>query len=125
MKERGVCWWYFRPGVNLPRACSPLASPAEVHQPNYTGDQKITGSFTGNQTSPVTKDHRLPKFTGDKRFTGDQEITGNFNGDQKITGNLTIYGIVFSMFTVWHGLFSLVLMFPRLRIEAPPLSTVQ
>ena len=26
----------------------------------------------------------------------------------------------FSMFTVWHGLFSLVLMFPGLRIEAPP-----
>ena len=25
----------------------------------------------------------------------------------------------------WHGLFSLVLMFPGLRIEAPPLSTVQ
>ena len=29
------------------------------------------------------------------------------------------------MFTVWHGLFSLVLMFPMLRIEASPLSTVQ
>ena len=29
------------------------------------------------------------------------------------------------MFTVWHGLFSLVLDFPGLRIEAPALSTVQ
>ena len=29
------------------------------------------------------------------------------------------------MFTDWHGLFSLVLTFPGLRIEAPPLSTVQ
>ena len=29
------------------------------------------------------------------------------------------------MFTVWHGLFILVIVFPRLRIEAPPLSTVQ
>ena len=29
------------------------------------------------------------------------------------------------MFTVWHGFFSLVLMFLRLRIEAPLLSTVQ
>ena len=29
------------------------------------------------------------------------------------------------MFTVWHGLFSLVLIFPGLRIEAPPPSTVQ
>ena len=29
------------------------------------------------------------------------------------------------MFTVWQGLFSLVLMFLGLRIEAPPLSTVQ
>ena len=29
------------------------------------------------------------------------------------------------MFTAWHGLFSLVLMFSGLRIEAPPLSTVQ
>ena len=29
------------------------------------------------------------------------------------------------MFTVWHGLFSLVLMFSGLRIEAPPLFTVQ
>ena len=28
------------------------------------------------------------------------------------------------MFTVWHGLFSLVLMFLRLTIEALPLSTV-
>ena len=31
----------------------------------------------------------------------------------------------FAMFTVWHGLFSLTLMFPRLRIEVPSLSTVQ
>ena len=29
------------------------------------------------------------------------------------------------MFTVWHGLFSLVFVFPGLRIGAPPLSTVQ
>ena len=29
------------------------------------------------------------------------------------------------MFIVWHGLFSLVLMFSELRIEAPPLSTVE
>ena len=29
------------------------------------------------------------------------------------------------MFTVWHELFSLVLMFPSLKIEAPPPSTVQ
>ena len=29
------------------------------------------------------------------------------------------------MFTVWHGLLSLVLMFSRLKIEALPLSTVQ
>ena len=29
------------------------------------------------------------------------------------------------MFTVWHGLFSLVLLFLRLRIETLPLSTVQ
>ena len=29
------------------------------------------------------------------------------------------------MFTVWHGLFSLVLLFSGLRIEAVPLSTVQ
>ena len=28
------------------------------------------------------------------------------------------------MLTVWHGLFSLVLMIHGLRIEAPPLSTV-
>ena len=27
---------------------------------------------------------------------------------------------IFSMFTVWQGLFSLVLMFPGLRIEALP-----
>ena len=27
--------------------------------------------------------------------------------------------------TVWYGLSSLVLLFPRLRIEAPPLFTVQ
>ena len=27
---------------------------------------------------------------------------------------------IFSMFTVWYGLCSLVLMFPGLRIEAPP-----
>ena len=32
----------------------------------------------------------------------------------------TWHGLYFSMFTVWHGLFSLVLIFPRLRIEAPP-----
>ena len=32
---------------------------------------------------------------------------------------------VFSMFTVWPKLFSLVLTFPGLRIEALPLSTVQ
>ena len=31
---------------------------------------------------------------------------------------------VFYMFTVWHDFFSLVLMFPNLRIIAPPLSTV-
>ena len=29
------------------------------------------------------------------------------------------------MFTVWHRLFSLVIMFPGLRIEALPISTVQ
>ena len=29
------------------------------------------------------------------------------------------------MLTVWHGHFSLILTFPGLRIEAPPLSTVQ
>ena len=29
------------------------------------------------------------------------------------------------MFTAWHRLFSMILMFPGLRIEAPPLSTVQ
>ena len=29
------------------------------------------------------------------------------------------------MFTVWDEHFSLVLMFPGLRIEVPPLSTVQ
>ena len=31
---------------------------------------------------------------------------------------------VLSMFTLWHGLFSLVLMFPGLKIKVPPLSTV-
>ena len=31
----------------------------------------------------------------------------------------------FSMFTIWHGYFSLVLMFHGLRIDAPPISTVQ
>ena len=31
----------------------------------------------------------------------------------------------FLMFTVWHGLFSMVLIFPGMRIEAPPLSTVK
>ena len=31
---------------------------------------------------------------------------------------------IFSMSTVWQVLFSLVLMFPRLRIEASPLSKV-
>ena len=29
------------------------------------------------------------------------------------------------MFAVWHGLSSLILMFPGQKIEAPPLSTVQ
>ena len=38
---------------------------------------------------------------------------------------LNWHELLFSMFTVWHGLFSLVLMFSGLRIEAPPLSTVQ
>ena len=34
---------------------------------------------------------------------------------------LTCHGLSFSIFTVWHGLFSsLVLMFPALRIEASP-----
>ena len=32
---------------------------------------------------------------------------------------------IFPMFTIWHGLFSLVLVFTGLRIEAPPPSTVQ
>ena len=39
--------------------------------------------------------------------------------------SLTWHGLSFSMFTVWHGLFSLVLMFPGLRIEGPPLFTIQ
>ena len=29
------------------------------------------------------------------------------------------------MFTVWHRLYSLILTFPWLRIEAPPLTAVQ
>ena len=33
--------------------------------------------------------------------------------------------VFFSMFSVWHRLFSLVLMFPRLKIEALAPSTVQ
>ena len=32
---------------------------------------------------------------------------------------------VFSIFTVWQRLFSLVLTFPRLKIEAPPRSIIQ
>ena len=32
----------------------------------------------------------------------------------------TWHGLSFSIFTVWHSLFSLVLVFPVLRIEAPP-----
>ena len=38
---------------------------------------------------------------------------------------LTWHGLLFSMFTIWYGLFSLLLMFPKMRIEAPPPSTVQ
>ena len=32
----------------------------------------------------------------------------------------TRHGLSFSMFTVWHGLFSLVLVFSGLRIDASP-----
>ena len=38
---------------------------------------------------------------------------------------LNRHGLYFSIFAVRHGLFSLVLMFPGLRIEAPPPSTVK
>ena len=34
------------------------------------------------ETSPVTKDHRWPKFTSDENFIGDQKITGNIAGDK-------------------------------------------
>ena len=37
---------------------------------------------------------------------------------------LTWYGLSYPMFTVWHRYFFLVLMFPGLRIVAPPPSTV-
>ena len=36
----------------------------------------------------------------------------------------TWHGVFISMFTVWHRLFSFVLMLPGLRIEALPLYTV-
>ena len=46
-------------------------------------------------------------------------------GTEIISHTLTWHRVYFFMFTVWHGLFSFVLTFPRLRIAALPLSTVQ
>ena len=50
--------------------------------------------------------------------------TLQWHGDN-VLQTLTWHRLSFSIFTVWHRLFSLVLLFPRLRIEALLPSTVQ
>ena len=44
-----------------------------------------------------------------------------FQGHNNFLQTLTWHGLSFSMFTVWHEHFSLVLVFSGLRIEALPL----
>ena len=51
-------------------------------------------------------------------------LSSNWHKDNFLQ-TLTWHGLSISMFTIWHDFFSLVLMFPGVRIEAPPPSTVQ
>ena len=51
-------------------------------------------------------------------------LPSNWHGDNYLH-ILIWHGVYFFIFTVWHGHFSLVLTFPGLRIEDPPLCTVQ